>query len=76
MIYTKIHLHEMEVITAITQLYSDDIETYILSEDDEILQEDVASIVYALYKAYMELESKQSLLELVNQKTLSINEVA
>lgn len=76
MIYTKIHLHEMEVITAITQLYSDDIETYILSEDDEILQEDVASIVYALYKAYMELETKQSLLELVNQKTLSINEVA
>ena len=76
MIYTKIHLHEMEVITAITQLYSDDIETYILSEDDEILQEDVASIVYALYKAYMELESKQSLLELVNQKTLSLNEVA
>ncbi|MGP5096306.1 hypothetical protein [Staphylococcus equorum] len=76
MIYTKIHLHEMEVITAITQVYSDDIETYILSEDDEILQEDVASIVYALYKAYMELESKQSLLELVNQKTLSINEVA
>ncbi|OEK58811.1 hypothetical protein [Staphylococcus equorum] len=76
MIYTKIHLHEMEVITAITQLYSGDIETYILSEDDEILQEDVASIVYALYKAYMELETKQSLLELVNQKRLSINEVA
>ena len=75
MSYAEIDLHEMEIITAITQVYGDDIETYILSEGDEVLQEEVASIVYALYKAYMELETKHSSLDLVNQKNISVNEV-
>lgn len=68
-------LYDFEIITAITTVYQEDIENYILKEDDEILQFEFAQVVMCLYGAYMELEKEHSLLDLINKKYISINEV-
>lgn len=69
------NLYEFEIITAITTVYQEDIENYILQEDDEVLQSEFAQIVMCLYGAYMETEKENSLLDLINKKYISINEV-
>lgn len=51
---TKLNLDTFEIITSITTTYQEEIENYLLEEDDEILQIEVAEIVMSLYHAYME----------------------
>lgn len=70
-----LYFDDLEIITAITFQYQDDIETKLLDEKDEVLQEDVASLVYEIYEAYLKLSIKASLLDLVNKKHISIKQV-
>lgn len=70
-----LYFDDLEIITAITFQYQDDIETKLLDEKDEVRQEDVASLVYELYEAYLKLSIKASLLDLVNKKHISIKQV-
>ncbi|WFG34126.1 hypothetical protein F10086_204 [Staphylococcus phage vB_SauM_JDF86] len=72
---TKLNLETFEIITAITQEYAEDIESFILEEEDEVLQIDVAEIVMTLYHAYMEDDTNDSLLNLIGKKHIKINEV-
>ena len=72
---TNLNLETFEIITAITQEYVEDIERYILEEEEEVLQIDVAEIVMALYHAYMEEDTNDSLLNLIGKKHIKINEV-
>jgi len=70
-----LYFDDLEIITAITFQYQDDIETKLLDEKDEVLQEDVTSLVYEIYEAYLKLSIKASLLDLVNKKHISIKQV-
>lgn len=70
----KFTLEELEVLTAITTVYQNDIDVWLLRENDEILQEDFAEIVGRLYDCYLE-ETSHSLLDLINKKTISLDEV-
>lgn len=72
---TKLNLDTFEVITSITTTYQEEIENYLLEEDDEILQIEVAEIVMSLYHAYMEEKSNDSLLNLINKKHITLNEI-
>lgn len=72
---TKLNLDTFEVITSITTTYQEEIETYLLEEDDEILQIEVAEIVMSLYHAYMEDKTNDSLLNLINKKHITLNEI-
>lgn len=72
---TKLNLETFEVITSITTTYQEEIENYLLEEDDEILQIEVAEIVMVLYHAYMEDKSNDSLLNLINKKHITLNEI-
>lgn len=72
---TKLNLDTFEVITSITTTYQEEIETYLLEEDDEILQIEVAEIVMSLYHAYMEDQTNDSLLNLINKKHIKLNEI-
>lgn len=65
-------IHDLELITAITIQYQADIEEFLLLKSDEVLQEDFAMVVYDIYTAYMKLNIKRSLLDLINHKHLSI----
>ena len=60
--------------TAITTVYQNDIDVWLLKESDEILQEDFAEIVGRLYECYME-ETSHSLLDLINKKSIALDEV-
>lgn len=72
---TKLNLDTFEVITSITTTYQEEIENYLLEEDDEILQIEVAEIVMSLYHAYMEDQTNDSLLNLTNKKHITLNEI-
>lgn len=69
------NLEHFEVVTAITQIYEDDIETYLLQEDDEVLQIEFAELVMNLYYAYMKNETSQSLLSMINNKVIPLSQV-
>jgi len=70
-----LYFDDLEIITAITFQYQDDIEQQLLMDKNEVLQEDVAELVYELYEAYLQLTIKASLLDLVNKKYVSIQQV-
>lgn len=70
-----LYFDDLEIITAITFQYQDDIEQQLLMDKNEVLQEDVAELVYELYEAYLKLTIKASLLDLVNKKYVSIQQV-
>lgn len=72
---TKLNLETFEIITAITTSYQEDIENWLLQEDGEILQIEFADLVMSLYFAYSETETPQSLLNLIQNKHISIDEV-
>lgn len=63
-------IEKLEIITAITLTYQDDIEGYLLEKDNEVLQSEFAMIVQSLYFAYLELEERKSLLDLINSKEI------
>lgn len=69
------NLEHFEVVTAIIQIYEDDIETYLLQEDDEVLQIEFAELVMNLYYAYMKNETSQSLLSMINNKVIPLSQV-
>lgn len=71
----KFDIDDFELITAITMIYQNDIEVKILNNKDEVLQTDVANIVYELFLAYTKLSAKGSLLNFVNQKHIGIDEL-
>ena len=71
----NLNLEDFEIITAITTTYQEDIERFLLEEDDEIIQEDFANVVMSLYTAYIEDTTPYSLLDLINNKFIKINEV-
>ena len=70
-----LNLEHFEVVTAITQSYEDEIETYLLETDDEVLQVEFAEIVMKLYFAYMNDTTSQSLISMINNKTIPLSEV-
>lgn len=72
---TKLNLDTFEVITSITTTYQEEIENYLLEEDGEILQIEVAEIVMNLYHAYMEDKTNDSLLNLINKKHITLKEI-
>ena len=72
---TNLNLETFEIITAITTTYQEDIENWLLQEDDEILQVEFANLVMNLYFAYMEDKTQQSLLSLIQNKHISIDEI-
>ena len=72
---TKLNLEIFEVITAITQTYQEDIETWLFKEFGEIEQIEVAQMVMDLYFAYMEDNTPQSLLSLIQNKHITIDEI-
>lgn len=69
------NLEHFEVVTAITQIYEDDIETYLLKTDGEVLQIEFAELVMNLYFAYMKDETSQSLLSMINNKAIPLSQV-
>ena len=69
------NLEHFEVVTAITQIYEDDIVTYLLKTDREVLQIDFAELVMKLYFAYMKNETSQSLLSMINNKVIPLSQV-
>lgn len=71
----KLNLEIFEVITAITQTYQEDIETWLFKEFGEIEQIEVAQMVMDLYFAYMEDNTPQSLLSLIQNKHITIDEI-
>ena len=72
---TNLNLETFEIITAITTTYQEDIENWLLQEDDEILQIEFADLIMSLYFAYMEDKTQQSLLSLIQNKHISIDEI-
>lgn len=71
----KLNLQTFEEITAITQAYELEIETYLLETEGEILQVDVAEIVMDLFFAYQELDDEKSMLDLINSKEIELEKV-
>ena len=71
----KLNLEIFEVVTAITQTYQEDIETWVFKEFGEIEQIEVAQMVMDLYFAYMEDNTPQSLLSLIQNKHITIDEI-
>ena len=71
----KLNLEIFEVITAITQTYQEDIEAWVFKEFGEIEQIEVAQMVMDLYFAYMEDNTPQSLLSLIQNKHITIDEI-
>ena len=71
----KLNLEIFEIITAITQTYQEDIETWLFKEFGEIEQIEVAQMVMDLYYAYMEDNTPQSLLSLIQNKHITIDEI-
>ena len=71
----KLNLEIFEIITAITQTYQEDIETWLFKEFGEIEQIEVAQMVMDLYFAYMEDNTPQSLLSLIQNKHITIDEI-
>lgn len=71
----ELNLEIFEVITAITQTYQEDIETWVFKEFGEIEQIEVAQMVMDLYFAYMEDNTPQSLLSLIQNKHITIDEI-
>ena len=71
----KLNLEIFEIITAITQTYQEDIETWLFKEFREIEQIEVAQMVMDLYFAYMEDNTPQSLLSLIQNKHITIDEI-
>ena len=71
----KLNLEIFEIITAITQTYQEDIETWLFKEFGEIEQIEVAQMVMDLYYAYMEDSTPQSLLSLIQNKHITIDEI-
>ena len=72
---TILNLNAFEIITAITTTYQEEIENYLLEEDGEILQIEVAEIVMSLFNAYQGAAAHESILSLINNKHIPIDEV-
>lgn len=71
----ELDIYDLEIVTAITINYQNDIEVYLLKDKEEILQEDFAEMVMCLFEVYKEDVSHNSMLDDVNKKIISIDEV-
>ena len=72
---TKLNLETFETITAITTTYQNEIESWLIKEDGEVLQIQFAELVMSLYNAYMDDETEHSLLDLIQKKHITIDEI-
>lgn len=72
---TVLNLDTFEVITAITTTYQNEIESWLIKEDGEVLQIEFAELVMSLYNAYMDDETEHSLLDLIQKKHIPIDEI-
>lgn len=71
----KLNLDTFIEITAITQAYELEIETYLLESEGEILQDDLAEIIMDLFFAYQKLDDEKSMLDLINSKEIPLKKV-
>lgn len=71
----KMDIYDLEIITAITINYQNDIEVYLLEKHEEILQEDFGRMVGEIYQAYIDDVSRNSMLDDVNKKIISLDEL-
>ncbi|WP_440862458.1 hypothetical protein [Staphylococcus shinii] len=67
-----LYFNDLEIISAITLQYADDIECKLLIEKGEVLQEDFTKITYQLFCEYIKLKADSILLDLVNKKYLKL----
>ena len=74
----KLNLEGFEIITAITTTYQEEIETYLLEEEDEVLQMEFAHIVMELCHAYADddsIKTHNSLLFLIQNKYIKLDKI-
>lgn len=71
----KLNLDTFIEITAITQAYELEIENHLLETEGEILQDDLAEIVMDLYFEFQKLDDEKSMLDLINNKEISLKKV-
>lgn len=71
----ELSLQVFSEITAITQVYQQEIENYLINKNDEILQDDLAEIVMKLFYEYQKLNDNKSMLDMINNKEIKLNKV-
>lgn len=71
----ELSLQVFSEITAITQVYQQEIENYLINKNDEILQDDLAKIVMKLFYEYQKLNDNKSMLDMINNKEIKLNKV-
>lgn len=71
----ELSLQVFSEITAITQVYQQEIENYLINKNDEILQDDLAKIVMKLFYEYQKLNDNKSMLDMINKKEINLNKV-
>ena len=74
----KLNLSGFEIITAITTTYQEEIESYLLEEDGEVCNLELAHIVMDLCHSYAEekgVQSHNELISLIQSKHIKLEEV-
>lgn len=66
-----INVTDIQYILAISQVYSYDIYYYLELEGKEDTIDRISEIIYRLYQAYIELDDRESLLNLINKKVVT-----
>ena len=74
-VFDRMDIYDLEIITAITINYQNDIEVYLLEKHEEILQEDFGRMVGEIYQAYVDDVSHNSMLDDVNKKIIPLDEL-
>lgn len=70
-----INVTEIQYILAISQVYSYDIYYYLELEGKEDTIDRISEIIYRLYQDYIELDDRESLLNLINKKVVTFERV-
>ncbi|MCH4983776.1 hypothetical protein [Macrococcus sp. PK] len=66
-----INVTDIQYILAISQVYRYDIYYYLELEEKEDTIDRISEIIYRLYQAYIELDDRESLLNLINKKVVT-----
>lgn len=69
---SRLSLDDFEMITAITNVYDDDIYNYALHSDSEYNQEFIAKVVRYLFNQYNTLTDNRSMLDMIEDKEIKL----
>lgn len=70
-----INVTDIQYILAISQVYSYEIYYYLELEGKEDTIDRISEIIYRLYQVYIELDDRESLLNLINKKVVTFESV-